>query len=297
MNCQFNDKAMVDKITVLAKKFNDNEHFESSSEYLALAELLIVLDDDGYTPTALAMIEMTKGNRDVLGLLIKIFDSNSLLSQFVVSVLVKEMESKHFDGFSTSKAFDETIRGNNMASFVLSHSFKLFGADFIASVITPLARKVVSNGSSSIYEVDPRELKGTDNIDNHHTNLIRLTSEVMDELMSNKEQFPEKLCCILRCIHMMLCENMGDEEALKLTGSLVLFLRYINPCLTNMEQRLGVSSSESDHRAFENVSKLLQAAANQQPVKQDYLRPFNNLVSHLQTDIVGLTRYLIHARK
>ena len=263
----------------------------SDDAFANLADLVTMLDDQGEFPVVMALVEVIPAYQlqDLARLLTHLFDAKHLLSQLVINVLIREL---------SISPIDTVLRGSNLASSLLSYSFQTFGSYYVSETIGPIAKRLMTFDDASSYEVNPDWLEGHGNINENRENLKKLTTEVLMAIVTPRQRFPTKLRSLCRCVYQVLAERFPKSDVLRLTGGTLIFLRFINPFLTSsFEFGLCDRPSKSVQRAFTLVAKLLQSAANGQPLKEQHMKPLDEFTKSLRTEIDSFVDYLINSNE
>lgn len=145
------------------------------------------------------------------------------------------------------------------------------------------SKNSIAQPSSAIisYEIDLTKLEQDGDIDANQKNLLRLTKQILDSILSSSANFPPQLNSMCVCLRQALCKKYPDSESnLKAVGT-VIFLRFINPAIVSPLEA-GIVDRQLHPRTMRGlmlVSKILQNIANNVGFsKEEHMLPFNDFV-------------------
>lgn len=135
--------------------------------------------------------------------------------------------------------------------------------------------------SAISYEIDSARLEKDGDIDVNQRNLLKLTKQILDSILSSAKDFPPQLNSLCVCLRQVLCKKYPDSDAnLKAVGT-VIFLRFINPAIVSPYEA-GIVDKQPSQRTLRGlmlVSKILQNIANNVEFsKEEHMLPFNDFV-------------------
>lgn len=171
------------------------------------------------------------------------------------------------------------FRGNCVASKIMSHCFRTFGSNYLKQLLEPHIPP--SHQSDISYEIDPTKLEEDGDIETNQRNLLILTKQILDSILSSASDFPPQLNLMCICLRKVLCKKYTNSETyLKAVGT-VIFLRFINPAIVSPYES-GIVDKQPPPRVMRGlmlVSKILQNIANNVEFsKEEHMLPFNDFV-------------------
>lgn len=131
------------------------------------------------------------------------------------------------------------------------------------------------------YEIDSSRLEENGNITVNAQNLLKLTKQILDSILSSASEFPPQLSSMCICLRQVLSKKYPNSSTnLKAVGT-VMFLRFINPAIVSPYEA-GIVDKQPDARTMRGlmlVSKILQNIANNVEFsKEGHMLPLNNFV-------------------
>lgn len=131
------------------------------------------------------------------------------------------------------------------------------------------------------YEIDSTRLEENGNIIVNAQNLLKLTKQILDSILSSASDFPPQLNSMCICLRQVLSKKYPNSSTnLKAVGT-VMFLRFINPAIVSPYEA-GIVDRQPDARTMRGlmlVSKILQNIANNVEFsKEGHMLPFNSFV-------------------
>lgn len=211
---------------------------------------------------------------------ITLLDSKQLLTSFLQNMFYKEVEN--------SDCMQTLFRGNSLASRVMSHCFRIFGANYLKALLGPhiepltFESALASNTSNISYEIDSARLVENDaDIEKNRRNLSTLTEQVLYSILTSASKFPPQLKSMCICLHQVLCKKYPHATNNLIAVGTVIFLRFINPAIVSPYESGIVEKqpSQKNLRGLMLVSKILQNIANNVEFgKEGHMLPFNDFV-------------------
>lgn len=170
------------------------------------------------------------------------------------------------------------FRGNCVASKIMSHCFRTFGTKYLKELLEP---HIPSPQLNISYEIDSTKLEEDGDIETNQTNLLKLTKEILDSILSSASDFPPQLNLMCICLRKVLCKKYSNSDTyLKAVGT-VIFLRFINPAIVSPYES-GIVDRPLPPRITRGlmlVSKILQNIANNvEFAKEEHMLPINDFV-------------------
>lgn len=170
------------------------------------------------------------------------------------------------------------FRGNCVASKIMSHCFRTFGFKYLKELLEP---HIPSPQSSISYEIDSTKLEEDGDIETNQKNLLKLTKEILDSILSSASDFPPQLNLMCICLRKVLCKKYPNSDTyLKAVGT-VIFLRFINPAIVSPYES-GIVDKPPPLKILRGlmlVSKILQNIANNvEFAKEEHMLPINDFV-------------------
>lgn len=201
-----------------------------------------------------------------------LYDEKSFID-FVTDVFGREVE--------LNDSMQTLFRGNCMASKIMSHCFRTFGSNYLKQLLEPhIPTPAMVTTTSVSYEIDPTKLEEDGDIDLNQKNLLKLTKQILDSILSSANDFPPQLNLMCVCLRKVLCKKYPNSDTyLKAVGT-VIFLRFINPAIVAPYESGIVDKQPPPKitRGLMLVSKILQNIANNVEFsKEEYMIPFNPL--------------------
>lgn len=180
------------------------------------------------------------------------------------------------------------FRGNSLLTQALECQMRRLGKEYLEEA---LADKIFEiNEANADCEVDPSKLRHGDQIDQHWTRLIRLTTEVWECIASPANPIPSELRQVLKYVRAVAEDRYGDflRTVTYTSVSGFLFLRFICPAILN-PKLFGLLRDRPRPRAQRTltlIAKGLQALANLNTIgkKETWTEPMNRFInSHRQS--------------
>lgn len=215
-----------------------------------------------------------------------LYDEKSF-TDFVTEVFSHEVE--------LNDSMQTLFRGNCTASKIMSHCFRMFGLKYLKQLLEPHipASETVMNTNIS-YEIDPTKLEEDGDIKLNQKNLLELTQQILDSILSSASDFPPQLNLMCICLRDVICKRYPNSDIyLKAVGT-VIFLRFINPAIVSPYD-FGIVDKQPPPKIMRGlmlVSKILQNIANNVEFsKEEHMLPFNDFV---RTQFEPMRQWVAH---
>lgn len=199
--------------------------------------------------------------------------------------LTHELDNEHlldifYQEVEVSDCMQTLIRGNCLASKIMSHCFRTFGSKYLKQLLEPHVNEI--NTTPISYEIDSTRLEEDGDLDINRRNLLKLTKQILDSILSSAADFPPQLNSMCICLRQVLGRKYPNSTTsnLKAVGT-VIFLRFINPAIVSPYEAGIVDTSPPPRsmRGLMLVSKILQNIANNvEFAKEEHMLPFNDFV-------------------
>ena len=208
------------------------------------------------------------------------YDEESFID-FLTDVFTREVE--------LNDSMQTLFRGNCAASRIMSHCFRKFGSKYLKQLLEPhipsathTETTTTTTATTNIsYEIDSSKLEGDGDIELNQKNLVKLTKQILDSILSSAKDFPTQLNLMCICLRNVLSKKYPDSDThIKAVGT-VIFLRFINPAIVAPYESGIVDKPPPPKitRGLMLVSKILQNIANNVEFsKEEHMLPFNDFV-------------------
>lgn len=196
-------------------------------------------------------------------------DNHAELKQFFTEIFSREVETS--DGLST------LFRGNCPACRVMANCFKKFGSSYLRTLLAPHIQPLYNIS----YEIDTARLEEDADIDVNQKNLLKLTKEILDSILSSAPDFPPQITTMCLSLRQVLNRKYPDTDLDLRAVRTVIFLRFINPAIVAPYEACIVETQPPPKtlRGLKLVSKILQNIANNVEFsKEEHMLPFNDFV-------------------
>ncbi|KAK3383935.1 hypothetical protein B0T24DRAFT_518969 [Lasiosphaeria ovina] len=175
------------------------------------------------------------------------------------------------------------FRGNSLLTQALEFQLRRQGREYLQET---LADKILEiNEANPNCEVDPGKLQPSDDIQQHWTQLINLTTEVWECIATSSARLPPELRHVLKYIRAVAEDRYGDflRTVTYTSVSGFLFLRFICPAILN-PKLFGLLRDHPRPRAQRTltlIAKGLQALANLSTIgkKEMWMEPMNRFLN------------------
>lgn len=175
------------------------------------------------------------------------------------------------------------FRGNSLLTQALEFHMRRLGKEFLEEI---LADKIFEiNELNPDCEVDPSRIQHGDELQQHWSQLVQLTTEVWECIVDSSTRLPLELRQILKYVRAVAEDRYGDFlRTVNYTSvSGFLFLRFICPAILN-PKLFGLLRDNPRNRAQRTltlIAKGLQALANLSTFgkKESWMEPMNKFLS------------------
>lgn len=284
---------------VLTKILQQGTEFDTLAEnvladrYDQLVQLVTMIGDKGELPIAMALANVVTSQQmdELARVFVTLFDAKHLLSQLLWNMFYREVD--------VSECMQTLFRGNSLGSKIMAFCFKIYGATYLQGLLEPLIQELIDSADSrgSIFEVDPARLAidSEADLEANQLNLMRVTQNVFDAIISSADQFPSQLRSMCHCLYQVLCKRFPQSQQNNI-GSVgtVMFLRFINPAIVSPLE-MGIVEKEPPpniKRGLMLMSKILQNIANHVEFsKEQHMLCFNDFV---RNNFEAGRRFFIH---
>lgn len=146
-----------------------------------LVQLVTMISDKGELPIAMALATVVRADEmdELARVLVNVFESKHLLSSLLWNIFYREV--------SGCENVQTLFRGNSLGTKIMSLCCQLFGAEYLQKLLNPLITPMLDDKMIS-YEVDPAKLEPGSDIERNRNNLIKLTNEVFDKIVSSVDR-------------------------------------------------------------------------------------------------------------
>lgn len=271
-------------LEVITKCLEEGTEFEMLADtvlqdrYEQLVQLVTMIGDKGELPIAMALAQVvvTSQMDELARVFVTLFDAKHLLPSLLWNIFYKEVEL--LDCMKT------LFRGNSLASKIMSFCFKIYGTEYLKSLLEPLILPLTFEENESIcYEIDPNRVpEGECVVEENRRNLLRLTKRVYDSIIGSTERFPPQLRSMCHCLFQVLNKRFHGNLPGNISAvGTVIFLRFINPAIVSPFQS-GIIDSDPSlkvKRGLMLMSKILQNIANHVEFsKEQHMKYFNDFI-------------------
>ncbi|KAK1469057.1 GTPase-activator protein for Ras-like GTPase [Colletotrichum melonis] len=174
------------------------------------------------------------------------------------------------------------FRGNTLLTQALEFHMRRSGKEYLEQMLQ--AKIFEINETNPNCEVDPSKLKPGENIQEHWTRLIQLTTEVWQCICKEPTKCPPELRSILKYVRAVAEDRYGDwlRTVTYTSVSGFLFLRFICPAILS-PKLFGLLRDHPRPRAQRTltlVAKALQALGNLSTFgkKEEWMEPMNKFL-------------------
>lgn len=150
-----------------------------------------------------------------------------------------------------------------------------------SSYSNSLHKMDISRTSDISYEIDSTRLDGQANIDVNQRNLLKLTKEILDSILSSASDFPPQISTMCISLRQVLNRKYPNTDLDLRAVRTVIFLRFINPAIVAPYEAgiVDIQPPPKTLRGLKLVSKILQNIANNVEFsKEEHMLPFNDFV-------------------
>ncbi|KAI1468103.1 Rho GTPase activation protein [Daldinia caldariorum] len=174
------------------------------------------------------------------------------------------------------------FRGNSLLTQALEFHMRRLGKEFLEEI---LAEKIFEiNELNPDCEVDPSRIHHSDELQQHWTLLVQLTTEVWECIADSATKLPFELRQILKYVRAVAEDRYGDflRTVTYTSVSGFLFLRFICPAILNPKLfgLLRDNPRAQAQRTLTLIAKGLQALANLSTFgkKESWMEPMNKFL-------------------
>ncbi|TEA14894.1 Inhibitory regulator protein BUD2/CLA2 [Colletotrichum sidae] len=175
------------------------------------------------------------------------------------------------------------FRGNTLLTQALEFHMRRSGKEYLEQMLQAKINEI--NEMNPDCEVDPSKLKAGENVQEHWSRLIQLTTEVWQCICKEPTKCPPELRSILKYIRAVAEDRYGDwlRTVTYTSVSGFLFLRFICPAILS-PKLFGLLRDHPRPRAQRTltlVAKALQALGNLSTFgkKEEWMEPMNKFLS------------------
>lgn len=271
-------------LEVITKCLEEGTEFEMLADtvlqdrYEQLVQLVTMIGDKGELPIAMALAQVvvTSQMDELARVFVTLFDAKHLLPSLLWNIFYKEVEL--LDCMKT------LFRGNSLGSKIMSFCFKIYGTEYLKSLLEPLILPLTCEEKESIcYEIDPNRVpEGECVLEENRRNLLTLTKRVYDSIIGSTDRFPPQLRSMCHCLFQVLNKRFHGNQPGNISAvGTVIFLRFINPAIVSPFES-GIIDSEPSakvKRGLMLMSKILQNIANHVEFsKEQHMKYFNDFI-------------------
>lgn len=270
---------------VLTKILQQGTEFDTLADnvladrYVQLVQLVTMIGDRGELPIAMALSNVvTSSQMDELArVFVTLFDAKHLLSPLLWNMFYREVE--------VSDCMQTLFRGATLGSKIMAFCFKSYGASYLQGILEPRIQVLIDGADcqSARFEVDPTRTDSNDDLEQNRKNLMDITQNVFDAIISSADLFPSQLRSMCHCLYQVLCKRFPSSQQSNIGAvGTVIFLRFINPAIVSPFE-MGIVEKQPPpniKRALMLMSKILQNIANHVEFsKEQHMLCFNDFVS------------------
>jgi neurofibromin 1 len=194
---------------VLTKILQQGTEFDTLAEnvladrYDQLVRLVTMIGDKGELPIAMALANVVSSAQmdELARVFVTLFDAKHLLSPLLWNMFYREVE--------VSDCMQTLFRGTTLGSKIMAFCFKIFGATYLQGLLEPLIQDLIDKhfeedgASLTTFEVDPTRLQAGEDIEVNRLNLMNITQNVFDAIVSSVEVFPSQLRSMCHCLYQV----------------------------------------------------------------------------------------------
>lgn len=171
---------------VLTKILQQGTEFDTLAEtvladrFEQLVQLVTMISDKGELSIAIALANVvTTSQMDELArVFVTMFDAKHLLSPLLWNIFNREVEG--------SDCMQTLFRGTNLGSKIIAFCFKIYGSNYLHSLLEPLIRPLLDNPKTG-FEVDPARIDVSEDIQDNRKNLLVLTKKIFDAIVASAD--------------------------------------------------------------------------------------------------------------
>ena len=272
---------------VLTKILQQGTEFDTLAENVLsdrfdqLVQLVTMIGDKGDLPIAMALSNVVTNTQmdELARVFVTLFDAKHLLSPLLWNMFYREVE--------VSDCMQTLFRGNSLGSKIMAFCFKIYGATYLQGLLEPLIQDLIDSTrddpTAGSFEVDPTKIEAGEDIELNRRNLMCITQNVFDAIISSADRFPSQLRSMCHCLYQVLCKRFPTSQHSNIGAvGTVMFLRFINPAIVSPCE-MGIVEKQPPvniKRGLMLMSKILQNIANHVEFsKEMHMIVFNDFVS------------------
>ncbi|TCD61394.1 Ras GTPase activating protein ira2 [Steccherinum ochraceum] len=264
-------------------KLNPKEDTTNSNKQSKLCEIVKGQD----TALVLAICEVCPASEvnQIISVLLNVFDTRSSLMNLMKAMVDKEI--------SRAESDNSLFRGNSTYTRFLSAFAKLYGYNYLRSLIDPLLKSMTSAPEGKSYEIDPSRASEQDIMQNQKA-VEFVAGTFLEIITSSVPAFPSmfrELCAYI----VKVVNEVWPHSKFAALGAFI-FLRFISPAIVSPSDiDLEMPDDPAIRRGLMTIAKIIQNLANNVFFgKEAYMTPLNDF---LQENIVNVTRFLTEINK
>ncbi|KAL1881429.1 hypothetical protein VTK73DRAFT_3947 [Phialemonium thermophilum] len=175
------------------------------------------------------------------------------------------------------------FRGNSLLTQALEFHMRRLGKEYLIDILSDKISEM--NKLNPNCEVDPSKLQPGEDLNQHWTQLLHLTTEIWECISSSADRVPPELRYILKYIRAVAEDRYGDflRTVTYTSVSGFLFLRFICPAILNPKLfgLLRDHPRPGAQRTLTLIAKGLQALANLSTIgkKETWMEPMNRFLN------------------
>ncbi|KAI0677196.1 hypothetical protein C8Q78DRAFT_1180405 [Trametes maxima] len=231
---------------------------------------------------ALAICEICPPNEvdSINAVLLNLFDTRSSLMSLLKTMIDNEIDKTDSD--------TALFRSNSTCTRFLSAFARVYGYNYLRSLIVPLVKLVTTMPSGCGYELDPSRVSKEELRQNKET-VELITAKFLEIISSSIPALPSIIREI--CAHIAKSVNEVWPEAKFAALGAFIFLRFISPAIVTPETvDVPVPHDPTVRRGLMVIAKIIQNLANNILFgKEAYMVVLNEF---LKENIVTVTKFL-----
>ncbi|KAH8096624.1 hypothetical protein BXZ70DRAFT_945419 [Cristinia sonorae] len=239
------------------------------------------------TALVLAICEVCPANEvnQIISVLLNVFDTRSSLMNLMKAMVDKEI--------SRAESDNSLFRGNSTYTRFLSAFAKLYGYNYLRSLIDPLLKSMTSAPEGKSYEIDPNKASEQDIVQNQKA-VEFVAGTFLELITSSVPAFPSmfrELCAYI----VKVVNEVWPHSKFAALGAFI-FLRFISPAIVSPSDiDLETPKDPTIRRGLMTIAKIIQNLANNVYFgKEAYMTPLNEFLGE---NIANVTRFLTEVNK
>ncbi|THH31919.1 hypothetical protein EUX98_g2275 [Antrodiella citrinella] len=222
---------------------------------------------------------------EIISVLLNVFDTRSSLMNLMKLMVDKEVSRAEND--------NALFRGNSTYTRILSAFAKLYGYNYLRSLIEPLLKSMMSAPEGKSYEIDPSRASEQDIVQNQKS-VELIAGTFLEIIASSVPAFPSMFRELCSYIFKVVNEVWPHSKFAALGA--FIFLRFISPAIVSPSDiDLETPDDPVIRRGLMTIAKIIQNLANNVFFgKEAYMTPLNDF---LQDNITNVTRFLTEVNK